>query len=62
MCSDAGEAEGRVRLLDKEGAAQRIATQNMQLTSERQTAAQAISVGQSGCSKWDMPEKGANAH
>ena len=45
MGSDAGKAEGRVRLLDKEGAAQRIATQNMQFTSERQTAAQDINSG-----------------
>ena len=45
MDSDAGKAEGRVRLLDKEGAAQRIATQNMQLSSERQTSAQDIISG-----------------
>jgi len=49
MGSDAGKAEGRVRLLGKEGmeesAAQRIATQNMQFTSERQTAAQDINSG-----------------
>ena len=45
MCSDAGKAEGRAQLLDKEGAAQRIATQSMQLTNEMQTAAQDINSG-----------------
>ena len=50
MGSDAGKAEPwnwrvRLELLDKEGTAQRIATQNMQLTSERQTSTQDTNSG-----------------